>query len=318
MEQVSKESEIYKALGNSIDKLILIDEIKLFKRHPGSRIDLEKLKINHAMGTYETVDQLKIDFRNMCLETMNKNPPYMIIYKKAIQMLKVGLGIILESVQFEGSEDSRPCIFCKTSDDPNQTLLCDCCNDPYHMSCLAIPLKKIPKGLWFCPPCRLIDQNQSLINFLEKRKKDKKSKSKTTTTTTSKSLVEPTKEDLLEPIIKKPKKKKTPTVTLLTDTTEEHKKKVDNKSTITLPTPVAPLPEPTQSLVNDLTAEPKMNQPPLSHPIKPAKISKRISKSIKSKVKSTLKRAFPQSQDPPAKRSKVNAPTALDIPPQLE
>jgi ribosomal protein L37AE/L43A len=41
------------------------------------------------------------------------------------------------------------------------------------MFCLATPLKKIPKGMWYCPSCRLIEQNQALINFLQKRKQEK-------------------------------------------------------------------------------------------------------------------------------------------------
>jgi ribosomal protein L37AE/L43A len=32
-------------------------------------------------------------------------------------------------------------------------LLCDKCNEGWHMSCLEPAVKKIPKGDWFCPRC---------------------------------------------------------------------------------------------------------------------------------------------------------------------
>uniref|UniRef100_A0A6B2LS72 PHD-type domain-containing protein n=1 Tax=Arcella intermedia TaxID=1963864 RepID=A0A6B2LS72_9EUKA len=49
-------------------------------------------------------------------------------------------------------------------------MLCDCCNDPYHMFCLKKPLKKIPRGKWYCDSCCLVDQNRSLLYFLRQRK----------------------------------------------------------------------------------------------------------------------------------------------------
>jgi hypothetical protein len=33
-------------------------------------------------------------------------------------------------------------------------LLCDGCNDEYHMFCLDPPLSTVPKGKWFCPKCK--------------------------------------------------------------------------------------------------------------------------------------------------------------------
>ena len=32
-------------------------------------------------------------------------------------------------------------------------VLCDACNEAYHLKCLNPPLAKIPKGNWYCPDC---------------------------------------------------------------------------------------------------------------------------------------------------------------------
>jgi hypothetical protein len=32
-------------------------------------------------------------------------------------------------------------------------LLCDRCNEGWHMNCLDLVVKKVPKGDWFCPRC---------------------------------------------------------------------------------------------------------------------------------------------------------------------
>ena len=32
-------------------------------------------------------------------------------------------------------------------------LLCDRCNEGWHMNCLDPVVKKVPKGDWFCPRC---------------------------------------------------------------------------------------------------------------------------------------------------------------------
>jgi hypothetical protein len=32
-------------------------------------------------------------------------------------------------------------------------LLCDRCNEGWHMSCMDPVVRKVPKGDWFCPRC---------------------------------------------------------------------------------------------------------------------------------------------------------------------
>ena len=50
------------------------------------------------------------------------------------------------------SLDDSPCVVCAKIDDV-AALLCDNCNDTYHMSCLHPPLDSVPPGDWYCSRC---------------------------------------------------------------------------------------------------------------------------------------------------------------------
>jgi hypothetical protein len=51
----------------------------------------------------------------------------------------------------EGSEGSESgCVACGQ---PGLLLLCDRCNDPWHLGCLPVPLAAVPAGEWLCPWC---------------------------------------------------------------------------------------------------------------------------------------------------------------------
>ena len=45
------------------------------------------------------------------------------------------------------------CKVCKSGDRDDAMLLCDECDEPYHIYCLNPPLEKIPSGEWRCPVC---------------------------------------------------------------------------------------------------------------------------------------------------------------------
>ncbi|KAG7193550.1 uncharacterized protein KQ657_000619 [Scheffersomyces spartinae] len=49
------------------------------------------------------------------------------------------------------------CVVCHKNDNPARTLLCDNCDDAYHMYCLEPPLKVIPENDWFCKRCLVGD-----------------------------------------------------------------------------------------------------------------------------------------------------------------
>ncbi|KAG8511675.1 Lysine-specific demethylase 5C, partial [Galemys pyrenaicus] len=49
--------------------------------------------------------------------------------------------------------DSYVCRICSQGDEDNKLLLCDGCDDNYHIFCLLPPLPEVPKGVWRCPKC---------------------------------------------------------------------------------------------------------------------------------------------------------------------
>jgi uncharacterized Zn finger protein (UPF0148 family) len=53
------------------------------------------------------------------------------------------------------------------SDRPEVLLLCDNCNDAYHLECLRPQLLSVPDGDWYCPLC---EHKQLANNLIEKFK----------------------------------------------------------------------------------------------------------------------------------------------------
>mmetsp|Transcript_25433 Transcript_25433/g.31175 ORF Transcript_25433/g.31175 Transcript_25433/m.31175 type:complete len:363 (+) Transcript_25433:16-1104(+) len=51
------------------------------------------------------------------------------------------------------STQVKGCIVCKKPDRPGSIILCDGCDDEYHMYCLSPPLLSVPDGEWFCDNC---------------------------------------------------------------------------------------------------------------------------------------------------------------------
>ncbi|CAK7903822.1 histone demethylase Jhd2p [[Candida] anglica] len=59
-----------------------------------------------------------------------------------------------DSLDVDGTnEDEDNCILCAQNDRPSETLLCDHCDNAFHMDCLEPPLKAIPTGIWYCDKC---------------------------------------------------------------------------------------------------------------------------------------------------------------------
>lgn len=51
------------------------------------------------------------------------------------------------------TDDPESCVVCSRNHSPTTTLLCDNCDDAYHMKCLSSPLDTVPTGKWFCDKC---------------------------------------------------------------------------------------------------------------------------------------------------------------------
>lgn len=50
-------------------------------------------------------------------------------------------------------DDLGACLLCRKNNSPTLTLLCDNCNNPFHMRCLQPPLEEVPEGSWYCDRC---------------------------------------------------------------------------------------------------------------------------------------------------------------------
>lgn len=61
--------------------------------------------------------------------------------------------LLEESVMWNKSVTKAKCRVCRKGTNADKLLLCDRCNDGYHLYCLEPKLKKIPKGDWFCHKC---------------------------------------------------------------------------------------------------------------------------------------------------------------------
>lgn len=53
----------------------------------------------------------------------------------------------------DDDETDDPCQVCHRINDPDNTLLCDSCNRPFHRYCLSPPLSQIPADSWCCDDC---------------------------------------------------------------------------------------------------------------------------------------------------------------------
>jgi hypothetical protein len=59
------------------------------------------------------------------------------------------------------------CSVCSKSDRPEVLLLCDDCDDAYHLECLRPILLSVPDGDWFCPLCEHKKLSNNLIEKLK-------------------------------------------------------------------------------------------------------------------------------------------------------
>ena len=69
--------------------------------------------------------------------------------------------------QYDHNERCRAlkrCESCFNFNHNEKTILCDTCDDAYHLYCLDPPLDKIPKGNFECPKCLKQREKQTLIS----------------------------------------------------------------------------------------------------------------------------------------------------------
>ncbi|OQS03221.1 hypothetical protein THRCLA_04483 [Thraustotheca clavata] len=71
-------------------------------------------------------------------------------------------------------QQNKACRLCSSDGNLSQIILCDCCDDEYHLYCLSPPLTEVPSGDWFCPFCR--SHNHVKRQCIKKKRKGRKKK----------------------------------------------------------------------------------------------------------------------------------------------
>lgn len=59
----------------------------------------------------------------------------------------------VDTIDLESEDDVTNCEICNRSDREDVMLLCDHCNQGYHMDCLTPSLVEVPEGSWYCDNC---------------------------------------------------------------------------------------------------------------------------------------------------------------------
>ncbi|GAB1605140.1 tyrosine-protein kinase BAZ1B-like isoform X2 [Argonauta hians] len=85
---------------------------------------------------------------------------------KTMSRLHVLLGILDACVKWEKSAENAKCKICRKKGE--QVILCDDCNEGYHMYCLRPALPIIPEGDWYCPSCLPQSKRRSRRNSRKK------------------------------------------------------------------------------------------------------------------------------------------------------
>jgi len=59
-------------------------------------------------------------------------------------------------------------LVCDGGQDEDKILMCDSCDEGYHMYCLPEVLDRVPAGIWICPACTLTptELNIAKLNFI--------------------------------------------------------------------------------------------------------------------------------------------------------
>ena len=91
------------------------------------------------------------------------------------------LGVIPQQYTLEDWEEkleNLPCSICgqNTEDDDGKLLICDRCNEGFHIFCLVPLLTEIPKEAWYCDKCQVIlqterEENKPAVNAAEMNKR---------------------------------------------------------------------------------------------------------------------------------------------------
>ncbi|KAH3882244.1 tyrosine-protein kinase BAZ1B-like [Dreissena polymorpha] len=77
-----------------------------------------------------------------------------------LSRLHVMLGILDTCIKWEKSAEHAKCKICRRKGEEDKLLLCDECNQAFHMFCLRPALHGVPKGEWKCMACAPLNRRR--------------------------------------------------------------------------------------------------------------------------------------------------------------
>ncbi|KAI3647953.1 hypothetical protein MP228_008174 [Amoeboaphelidium protococcarum] len=110
-------------------------------------------RLFHSDDDNQRTDHNHVDDQEL-LSVLNKNLPSKVL---PVPERTHNLG---HDDSYNYSEDMSTCQICHTDDDPHQLLICDGCDQMYHLYCLEPPLSSVPMNEWFCSSCTQSVQQQ--------------------------------------------------------------------------------------------------------------------------------------------------------------
>ncbi|XP_012736578.2 lysine (K)-specific demethylase 5Ba [Fundulus heteroclitus] len=114
-----------------------------FKREPGEICE-NRPNLRRRMGTYVA----KPEPVRMAVTEIKQEPTE---HKDPTEHQETDLNKLNKPPQ--NKVDQYMCLICGSGSAEDRLLLCDGCDDSYHIFCLIPPLHEVPKGDWRCPKC---------------------------------------------------------------------------------------------------------------------------------------------------------------------
>lgn len=112
-----------------------------------------------------------------CIDEWSRNVQTCPIDRKPFTQIRVRASIengdVIRTIEVHADSaepktdmDVTRCEICNLADREDTMLLCDGCDQGYHMDCLIPPLAEIPEGSWYCDNCFCSDTSEEDINQL--------------------------------------------------------------------------------------------------------------------------------------------------------
>eukprot|EP01130_Rhizamoeba_saxonica_P001436 TRINITY_DN11296_c0_g1_i1.p1 TRINITY_DN11296_c0_g1~~TRINITY_DN11296_c0_g1_i1.p1 ORF type:complete len:372 (+),score=73.99 TRINITY_DN11296_c0_g1_i1:237-1352(+) len=126
-----------------------------------------KIQTRCSINYYVCVEDMKREFQKKVHKILTKLYPdsekFPVLCDILYNVLQALVPLMEKNRKLIGG-DFRPCNICKGDDNPSKMILCDLCDDPYHIYCFRLPYLKVPTGMFYCEICESLVQNYNMIH----------------------------------------------------------------------------------------------------------------------------------------------------------